>query len=315
MPKTLKSKKADWLDGILNRRLILVTGKGGTGKSSVATGLAFAAESRGKRVLLAELGRADDQEFMRLSELLQMKSLGQKPKRVKTSQGGLYASRLEPQACLIEYLGIKLRSATLAKVILKNRITEAFVRAVPGLSDLVSLGKIWHLLEREKSSELDLVILDAPASGHALNFLYSPRQFARLTRSGPIFGDAAEISDFLADEKKFGIVFVSLPEEVPFTEAMDFAATLGENFPAPQVLVNRSWSLAVPGAQAISPLDLPEGLRENWKFAQARCREEETWFEEHEKNFPACLAIPEFPRTLAGHFPAPEMTDFFGVKQ
>src|SRR3990167_994511 len=160
-----------WLNALERKRFVLVTGKGGTGKSVVAAALAMQLAKRGRKVLLAEMGRPRDRVFMRLNELIGVESLAHAPRTVKNpieAKSSFLAARLLPSEALIEYVALKLKSRKLAALVAGNRVTATFLDTIPGLADVVCLGKLWHLLEGAGAHDMDTVILDAPASGHAL---------------------------------------------------------------------------------------------------------------------------------------------------
>ena len=161
------------LSQLTTKRLLVVTGKGGTGKSVFATALAAALAAVGdRRVLLAELGRAKDRHFMRLHELLATKELSHKPRVIVNpieATTEVSAMRIDPFASLSEYLELKLKSRRLPSLLLNNKITRSFLDVIPGLTELVCIGNLWHLTHQEDENGeavFDTVILDAPASGN-----------------------------------------------------------------------------------------------------------------------------------------------------
>jgi anion-transporting ArsA/GET3 family ATPase len=233
---------ADALQRFLERKLLVVTGKGGAGKSQLSLALAHRLASQGRRVWLVEIGRKQDQSFTRLPDLLGKKSLAHEPTEVilPNTKQKIHASVLNPTQSLAEYVDLKLPTAGLAGMLLNNRVTSSFLEVVPGLPDLVSLGKLWHAATQPKEKfPVDTVILDAPASGHAVSLLRAPENFRRITRAGPIYRDAAAMEGFLADPAQTGILLTAIPEEMSVQETMELRVSLKQKFPEPLVVVNK----------------------------------------------------------------------------
>lgn len=220
-----------------NQRLIVVTGKGGSGKSLVSLALAHRLSSLGKKVWLVEMGRRRDVAFARLPGLLK-EAPSHRPKDVTLPPGvKIQLSVLDPTESLAEYVDLKLPTAGLAGILLNNRVTASFLEVVPGLPDLVAVGKLWHSLTRAKDGP-DIVVLDAPATGHALPLLKAPENFRRITKVGPIYKDAALMAEFLQDPAQTCLVLTTLPEEMSLQETEDAEKQL-KGFPRPLVFVNR----------------------------------------------------------------------------
>src|SRR3954471_976481 len=169
---------------LLDKRLVFVTGKGGVGKTTVAACLARVAAERGKRVLVCEVaaeGSSHDEGEV---------------------APGIHAIAVDPEAAMREYLTDQVGGA-LSKVMTSSRIFMYLAAAAPGLRELLRIGKVWELaqLDRRRTGDTpyDLVILDAPATGHALGMLRTPRTFRDVARVGPISRQAGRIDAFLTD--------------------------------------------------------------------------------------------------------------------
>lgn len=272
------------LNDLSRRRVILVTGKGGTGKSVVSTAIALALSALGKRVLLTEMGRSKDRAFMRLHELIGAKELSHSFRPVVNpinANSDLLASRIDPLESLLEYLSIKLRSSRLPSLLLKNKITGSFLNVIPGLTELVCLGKLWHLGTDDKQKDVETIVLDAPASGHALTLLNSPHNFAELTRIGPVYNDAIKMQEFLKDESRFGVVYCSLPEEMPLQESKEFCERYAKHYTDPFVVVNKifpKWEQSTPVADDHPCFRL-------WKYAESRIQRESKAIESYRDEF------------------------------
>lgn len=225
---------------LASKRLLVVTGKGGAGKSLLSLAMAHRLSSQGKRVWLVELGRKRDKEFTRLPELVGRAKLGHKPTEVTLpgTKQKILVSVLDPAESLGEYVDLKLPTGGLASMLLNNKVTASFLEVVPGLPDLVHLGKLWHSLTQQSGGP-DVVVLDAPATGHAVSLLNAPMNFKRITRVGPVYRDASAMTEFLADPAQTGIVLAALPEEMSVRETHDLQKLLSRDFPRPRVYVNK----------------------------------------------------------------------------
>lgn len=224
---------------ILGKRFVVVTGKGGSGKSLLSLALAHRLSEAGKRVWLVEMGRRRDRAFTRLPELLGLKSSSHKPMKVTLpgTEAEIELSVLDPAQSLAEYVDLKLPTAGFAGLLLNNRVTASFLEVVPGLPDLVTLGKLWHSVTQAKDGP-DIVVLDAPASGHAVALLKAPQNFKKITKMGPIHRDAAQMTEFFSDPEKTAIALTTLPEEMSIQETLDTSRLL-KDFPKPFIFVNR----------------------------------------------------------------------------
>jgi anion-transporting ArsA/GET3 family ATPase len=136
-----------------------------------------------------------------------------------------WAMSVDPQRALDEYLGQQV-GGTLGNLLFHNRIFEYFVAAAPGVRELTTIGKVWELAQLERrdrrTSPYDLVILDAPASGHGLATLMAPRTFGDIAHVGPVRRRADMIDAFLRDPRRTGLVSVALAQEMPVNETIEF---------------------------------------------------------------------------------------------
>jgi anion-transporting ArsA/GET3 family ATPase len=144
---------------------------------------------------------------------------------------GIHSIAVDPEHAMREYLSDQVGGA-LSKVMTSSRIFTYLAAAAPGLRELLMIGKVWDLAQldqrRTGSTPYDLVILDAPATGHALGMLRTPRTFRDVARVGPISRQAGRIDTFLTNPELTGIVAVAAPEEMPVNETIDFIAALGD---------------------------------------------------------------------------------------
>jgi anion-transporting ArsA/GET3 family ATPase len=206
------------LDELLSRRVVILSGKGGVGKSLVGAALAVAARERGRRVLLVEV--AAPLEAARL--------LGGPPSggRETEVRPGLFTVNLDPAAVMDEYVRHVVRIDMLARRILESPIYHRFFAAAPGLKELMVLGKIMVLEEaraRFSSRPLfDLIVVDAPATGHGLAFLKVPLAASAAAPVGPIGHNARKVLALLRDRRRTALVVVAIPEEMAVVEAVQF---------------------------------------------------------------------------------------------
>jgi anion-transporting ArsA/GET3 family ATPase len=206
---------------LLDKRLVLVTGKGGVGKTTVAAALGLAAARRGKRTVLCEVAEQE-----RLAAIFGASEIGHSEVELAP---GLFAISVDPERAKEEWLGYQLGSGTLAGVLGGSRIFQYLTAAAPGLSELVTIGKVWDLAQLERrtgGSVFDLAIVDAPATGHGLAMLRAPRTFVGVAKVGPIARQAATIDAFLRDDASTGVLVTALPEEMPVNETIEFERSL-----------------------------------------------------------------------------------------
>ena len=206
------------LDALFSRRLVLLTGKGGVGKSVVGAAIALAARERGKRVLLVEV--AAPLEAARL--------LGGPPSGGREAEvlPGLFTVNLDPAAAMDEYVRHVVKLEMFTRRILESPIYRRFFAAAPGLKELMTLGKIMVLEEaRARFSQRplwDLVLVDAPATGHGLAFLKVPLAASAAVPVGPIGHNARRVLAMLRDPRRTALVVVAVPEEMAVVEAVQF---------------------------------------------------------------------------------------------
>ncbi|MGH2873055.1 MAG: ArsA family ATPase [Solirubrobacteraceae bacterium] len=207
---------------LLERRLIFVTGKGGVGKSTVATALGLVAARRGARTIVAELASQSRaaEAFARVSEPFAELQLAPR----------LYAISIDPQSAMDEYLRVK--TGAVGQALSSSRLFGALAMATPGMRELLSIGKVWELAQLQRRTEgagaYDLVIVDAPAAGHGAGLLRTPRSFEEMARVGPIARQAGTIARTIADPQFTAVVAVTTAEEMPVNETLWLAAALAE---------------------------------------------------------------------------------------
>ncbi len=207
----------------LDKRLVFVTGKGGVGKTAVAAALGLVAARRGRRTIVAEVARRDDVS----------RALAGEPGAFRETPlaDGLHAISVDPQSAMEEYLADQL-AKPLADLLATSRLFGYFAAATPGMRELLTMGKLWELAQDDRRTPgarpYDLVVVDAPATGHGLALLEAPRTFAEITAAGPLARQARIIDATVTDRATTGVVAVATPEETPVTEALELADRLGD---------------------------------------------------------------------------------------
>jgi anion-transporting ArsA/GET3 family ATPase len=205
---------------LLDRRLLVVTGKGGVGKSTISAALALLAAERGKRVLVCEVNAQE-----RVAPLLGGPASGSEIREVLP---GLFTVNVLPRDAMREYGLMTLKFRTIYDAVFENRVVRYFLKAVPSLAELVMLGKILHevRLEDRGRPRWDLVVLDAPATGHAVQLLRVPGALLDTVPPGPLRRDAAWMQALLVDPATTALSIVTLPEEMPVNEAIELDAAV-----------------------------------------------------------------------------------------
>jgi anion-transporting ArsA/GET3 family ATPase len=208
---------------LLDKRLVFVTGKGGVGKTAVAAALGMVAARDGLRTMVAEVARRDDVH-----------------RALAGSEGGwreaaigdrLHTLSVDPERAMEEYLDDQL-SRPLAELLAGSRIFTYLAAATPGMRELLTVGKLWELAQDERrtpgAEPYDLVVVDAPATGHGLALLDAPRTFGEVAVAGPVARQAGRIHDTLVDTAVTGVVAVATAEEMPVNEVAHLREALGD---------------------------------------------------------------------------------------
>jgi anion-transporting ArsA/GET3 family ATPase len=219
---------------LLSKRLVIVTGKGGVGKSTVALGLGLLAAERGKRTIVCEVGAQE-----RLSRVFHHAEVGFHETPMADN---LWAISIDPDEAMREYVLLSLRMRAMRDLLFRSRIFSYLAAATPGLRELVTIGKIWELAQPDRKvadgRQYDLVIVDAPATGQGVAFLQTPRTFANIARVGPIASQAQALDSFLTNHRRTGVAIVALPEEMPVNETAMLEREMTEKVGA---AVDRIW--------------------------------------------------------------------------
>lgn len=204
-----------------DKRLLIVTGKGGVGKTTVSAALALESARSGKRTLVCEVNTKE-----RVTQLLGKPEVGPE---VTSLEENLWAVNVRPEEAMREYALMVLKFESIYSAVFENRVVRYFLRFIPSLQELVLLGKIlYHLREKRSdgSFRFDRIIIDAPATGHAITFLSVPQVIIDTVPPGAMSSDAAWMRDLLVDRNTTAAVLVSLPEELPVNETLELHQAL-----------------------------------------------------------------------------------------
>ncbi|HEY6399206.1 MAG TPA: ArsA family ATPase [Solirubrobacteraceae bacterium] len=199
---------------LFDKRLVFVTGKGGVGKTTIATAIGLLGARRGLRTIVTEL--ASQQRVQR--------AFGRQDGQFKEIElaPGLFTISVDPHHAMQEYLHVK--TGWVGDRLGTSKLFQAFAMAAPGMRELLSLGKMWELAQRKRrvagADQYDLVVVDAPASGHCAGLLRTPKTFAEIARVGPIAHQGRAIATTIADQRFTGVVAVTTLEEMPVNETL-----------------------------------------------------------------------------------------------
>jgi anion-transporting ArsA/GET3 family ATPase len=211
----LKGNDVDTAGFCTQARVLIVAGKGGVGKTTVAAAIARMAADAGLRALIVEIeGKSGLGAAFGTADSLEYEEQSLAP--------NIAARTVTPDFALVEYLedhGLRRVSKRLAK----SGALEVVSSAIPGIKDILVLGKVKALARDDPA---DVIIVDAPAAGHAITFLASARGLLDAVRVGPILDQAREVNDMLTNAAKCQVVLVTLPEETPVNEVVETAFAL-----------------------------------------------------------------------------------------
>lgn len=226
------------LSSLFSRRLLLITGKGGIGKSLVAASLGQLAAEAGRKTLIVESASLDQ-----LAPLFGGAPTG----HVVTSVApNLSTINLNPPDNFRDYVVKHLGQKQLFERVFSHRVVQSFINTVPGLAELMMLGRLFYEAELAPPPRHDLIIFDGSASGHFLSLMTTPDAVLQAKLGGPLARETERVHAFLSDPAKTGTLYVAVPEDLVVSEALDFLPRLRDQAPAKMagVIVNRmpTWS-------------------------------------------------------------------------
>ncbi|MEN9835259.1 MAG: hypothetical protein RL011_1452 [Pseudomonadota bacterium] len=201
---------------LLTKKLVIITGKGGIGKSLIAAALGQMVAESGRRVLIVQNAALDQ-----VSPLFGFESAYD---RLVTVQPRLGVLNIDSVANFRDYIVEHLGQRRLYDTVFSNRVVKSLINAVPGWADVMLLGRL--LFECELRPQHDLVIFDGPASGHFLNLMTTPDSVLGMSLGGPLAKETQRVKAFLSDKSKCCSVLVTVPEELVVSECLDFLPRL-----------------------------------------------------------------------------------------
>ena len=200
------------MPALLDLKLVFVTGKGGVGKTTVASALALLASQQGKRVLICEVDAKGD-----VAGFYEAPPTDFKEREILP---GLFAMTMDTEASLREYLKLQLRIPVVGRIGPLAKAFDFVATAAPGVREILTVGKFCYEV-RERN--YDLVVVDAPASGHIIGQLAAPQAINNLVKVGLIRSQTDWMLEILSDPRKTGLVAVCTPEEMPVSETIELA--------------------------------------------------------------------------------------------
>ncbi len=234
------------MESLFNKRFVIVSGKGGVGRSTVSAALALAAARREKRVLIVECNARD-----RIPRLFDAAPVGYEPRAIHP---GIETINIRPEDALREYGVMKLRFKRVYRLVFENDLMRRLVRMIPGMNDLLILGKAMFLEAardaRSGAPRWDLIVVDGPPTGQGMAMFRLPRAILAAVPTGPLADDAARIQALLTDPRRTCFNVVTLPEEMAVNEALELARQVRDE-------------LAIPGGVGFCNALWPEALSEH----------------------------------------------------
>ena len=234
----VKEQKAPVEDsGLLSKRLLIVSGKGGVGKSTITASLALLARRQGKRVMVVEIDTVPTVAAL----LGSSHEVEYKPGEVRP---GISVMNIDGFSAIKDYFTVKLKSRRILEKIFQSKIYRYFIAAAPGLKELMVVGKLWDLVENQQGKDgrplYDLVLADMPATGHGFSHLRMPQTAVDTLKIGFVKEEAAKVLRLFRDAERTAFLIVTLAEEMPVNEAMEMMRLVKEalKFPLGGILVN-----------------------------------------------------------------------------
>ncbi|MCO4762129.1 MAG: ArsA family ATPase [Myxococcales bacterium] len=222
---------APLLPSLFARRFVIISGKGGVGKSTISSALALAAARAGLRTCVLQLHTRDA-----IGRHFGSEQIGYDP--VPLVPGlPLFGANLEPKQALREYGLMKLRFRALHRIVFENDVMRRLLRMIPGMNETFLLGKAWFMEEKEVDTQgrplWDLLVVDAPSTGHGVSLFRLPEVLLQTVPVGPMAEDARRMRAMLTDPKRTSFNIVTLPQELPVNEAIDLSRQARESVGVP----------------------------------------------------------------------------------
>ncbi len=232
---------------LFEKRFVIVAGKGGVGKSVVCAALGLAAARRGMRTCIAELNTREKAPLF----------FGKPPSGYAYGElaPNLFSINIEPEPALREYGLMKLRFERVFKLVFENDAMKRLLRVIPGMNELFLIGKAFNM-EREKRKDgrplWDMIIVDAPATGHGVSLLRLPDTILKVADAGPMAEEVGAMRNLLLDPRRTALNLVTLPEEMPVRETFELAHQVKDvlSIPKGYLIVNGLWPKLLTEAES-----------------------------------------------------------------
>lgn len=285
------------MDRWIDKKIIFVSGKGGVGKSLIAAAVAQEAARAGRRVLLAEIG-----ETSYFKDFWGLEHVGHDP--VSLPQG-FDLALWDGESCLREYVLYYLKMERLYKLFFENKVMRALVNVAPGLNEIAILGKITSGIRRVGPPlNYDLIVVDSYATGHALALLHAPQGMMEAIKFGPMGANSRDMDLVIRNPRLSGYLVVTLLEELPVTETIEFVAKLRSEFQVePEVVANRELHLPVSDEKLQTVEDAPgSGLGEFARYLDGVVKRQKQFLDVLSENNLTVHHVPQIfstePQTL-----------------
>jgi anion-transporting ArsA/GET3 family ATPase len=294
----------DLFSELLNKRIVMVTGKGGIGKTLSSFALAQMASAMGKRVCLVE-SSAHDQ----LAPLFGSEPIGHNLRELRP---GISVINLNPQDNFRDFVIKHLGFATLFQKVFTRPIVRSFIQMMPGIAELTLLGRLYYFAELDVEDRFDLVILDGYASGHFHSLMKTPDAVLHSGMMGPVIEETQRVRAYIADPQKTAVVLVTVAEDLVVSEALDFVNKLQAETPAPlaAVMLNRSFPSLPPN---LNPEGYPAELQPGVDYWRERASGEQAAVDrlceglaEFESKFGKTMPLYRLPEVGAFTEPVPK---------
>ncbi len=200
------------MSDLLDKKLLFITGKGGVGKTSVATGLAYLASNSGKQTLVCEVDPKGD--------LARSFECARTPYNGVEINENLKAMSMDTETSLREYLRLQLKVPVIGRIGPVAKAFEFVSTAAPGVREILTVGKF---LYEVKNNSYDLIIVDASPTGHIVSQLAAPQALRELVKLGPVKSQTEWMIDILGDPDKTGAIIVTTTEEMPVNETIELS--------------------------------------------------------------------------------------------
>ncbi len=271
------------LQDLFSKRVIFVTGKGGTGKTLITSLLGKLAAAQGKRVLIAERSSCEQ-----LPPLFGKSPVGHEETQIAP---GLFAINLDPKACFREYIVKHLGFPRLYERVFSHKAVQSFLNAIPGIDDVMLLGRLYYTVEVQRS--YDLVVFDSPSSGHFLNLVTVSQAILSSVLRGPLVNEVRKVHEFLRQSQNCTTLVVTNPEPLIVSETLELLTKLERSscVSTGGVLINRNITPQSLSAIGIAPPELERYLAE--VIARANTNQDAMQKEFVKAGFLSSLVFPE----------------------